>query len=428
MAPLDIVIITNSPGELSSWVRATVKTLRRRSTDARLVVMLVPCPFASGGEARIARSFEEVDVVVPPSRFFQFALGFNPPGYRPAPHGVVVFLGGDFWHALLVAARLRYPAIAYGASGYRWGRYFSRTCVQDDRAQERMLGWGIPRERVEVVGNLISEAAQPSMPRSETQARWGLDPDKATIGILPGSRQYHAQVSLPVFLKVAEEIHQQRPDTQFVVGQSPFLTDEALLACLSPLRGGIAGVSAQRVGDDLLETAGGLRVRLVKGRQYDLMNVSDLMLCIPGTNTAEGASFGRPMLVCMTWKAPIPRGGLGFVTNVLPMYSTVRKRLLESVRKKLRYTALPNILAGHMIVPEICVEESSTEISDVAVRLLGEPETLARMAAELTELLGKKGAAERMADAILRAAEQTSTNHERPKQPSSVEAGARVGL
>ena len=144
LAPLDIVIITNSPGELSSWVRATVKTLRRRAPDARIVVMLVPCPFASGGEARIAASFEQVDVVVPPSRFFQVSLGWNVPGYTPSRLGVVVFLGGDFWHALLVAARLRYPTIAYGACGYRWGRYFGRTCVTDAAALERMVGPGYP--------------------------------------------------------------------------------------------------------------------------------------------------------------------------------------------------------------------------------------------------------------------------------------------
>lgn len=429
MAPLDIVIITNSPGELSSWVRATVKTLRRRTSDARIIVMLVPCPFASGREARIASSFEQVDMVLSPNQFVRACLGLGVPGYTPSREGVVVFLGGDFWHALLIAARLRYPTVAYGASGYRWGRHFGRTCVQDEQAMEKMAAWGIPRHRLQVVGNLIGEAAEPTMSRAQAQQQWGLEPDRLTIGIFPGSRQYHARVSLPVFLRAAEEIHARLPGTQFLVGQSPFLTDEDLQQCLHPTQGGIPGVDAsleEHNGQPALVTSHGLRVRLVKGQQYDLMNVADLMLCIPGTNTAEGASFGLPMLVCMTWKAPIPRGGLGFITNFLPLYSSLRQKLLKSMLRKLRFTALPNILAGRMVVPEIVVEDSATEISDVAVELLQDPQARARVTAELTEILGRKGAAERMAEAILEAA--AAVEHGGSRKHSGVEASARVGL
>ena len=167
-------------------------------------------------------------------------------------------------------------------------------------------------------------------------------------------------------------------------------------------------------------------MRLIKGLQYDLMNVSDLLLCIPGTNTAEGASLGLPMIVCMTWKAPIPRGGLGAITGLLPMYSSVRRSLLKAALKKFRFTALPNIIANRTIVPEVCVEESSREITDVALRLLSDPAERSRMSEEVKNLLGGRGAADRVAGAILQTAEVHQNG--RSRQQPSVETRARVGL
>ncbi|MHB2019756.1 MAG: glycosyltransferase family protein [Candidatus Xenobia bacterium] len=426
MAPLDIVIITNSPGELSSWVRATVRALREQAAEARIVVMLVPCPFASGNEANIARSFPEVDLVLSPRDFIRCGLGLSVAGFKPAQQGVVAFLGGDFWHALLIANRLHYPTVAYGARGYRWSRWFSRTCLQDDAAVERLAQWGVPRARLRNIGNLVAEAVRPQWSRQEALQQWQLDAEALTVGILPGSRFGHARVSLPVFLKAAEELTEVLPRIQFLVGQSPFLTEDELRRCLvAPGRGAVPGVEG-RLADGYIETPKGLRIRVVRGQQYDLMNVADLLFCIPGTNTAEAASMGVPMLVCMTWKAPVPQGGLGALTGLLPMYSGVRRHLLKATLKRLRFVALPNIQAGRPLIPEICVEESSREIVDVARPLLTDGERRASLGAELKQLFGAKGAAAGMAMAILQTAQEMQ--HDSSREPGGVKVDARVGL
>ncbi|MGB7273927.1 MAG: hypothetical protein WBC69_11565, partial [Geitlerinemataceae cyanobacterium] len=58
---VDILILTNGPGELATWVRPVVRTLRQQlgenRSQLRISVVLSPCPNASGKEAEIARSY-----------------------------------------------------------------------------------------------------------------------------------------------------------------------------------------------------------------------------------------------------------------------------------------------------------------------------------------------------------------------------------
>ena len=71
----DILILSNGPGEITTWVRPVVKALRNKlghdRNNIRISVVLSPCSNASGKEADIALSYPEVDRV-------QSALGFFP--------------------------------------------------------------------------------------------------------------------------------------------------------------------------------------------------------------------------------------------------------------------------------------------------------------------------------------------------------------
>ena len=73
--PLDILILSNGPGEVTTWVKPVVRALRRQMPDynqVRISVVLSPCPNASGREAEIARSYPEVDRVQAAAYFFAF--------------------------------------------------------------------------------------------------------------------------------------------------------------------------------------------------------------------------------------------------------------------------------------------------------------------------------------------------------------------
>ena len=60
---VDILILANGPGEVTTWVRPVVRALLEQLGQSRISVILSPCPHATGKEAEICRSYEEVDRV-----------------------------------------------------------------------------------------------------------------------------------------------------------------------------------------------------------------------------------------------------------------------------------------------------------------------------------------------------------------------------
>lgn len=404
MHDMDILIITNSPGELFSWVKVTVKKLKEKNPDARVVVMLVPCPYASGKEEAIAVNLPGVDLVFSPRDFLLFLSGKTVKDYFPAPQGVVVFLGGDFWHALLVAWKTRFPSLAYATRFSSGLKRFNALCVIDEKTREDFINKGVPKERIHVVGNLMLDGVQPAFSREEALERFSLNNKKLTVGILPGSRTCHVRDSLPVFLRVAEEVEEAIGEVQFILGLSPFVSLEDLKECLLPHKTAIQGSSGTlkpEGSDDYIVTGKGTRILLVREQQYDVMNISDLLITIPGTNTAEISTLARPMIVASSWKARIPRGGLGWILNMFPLWSSLRKAILQGIARRLRFTSLPNQTALREIVPEVMVEESASEISEVAIGILKDKEKRETISRELKGLMGEAGAAEKVGTLVL---------------------------
>jgi lipid-A-disaccharide synthase len=404
MHDLDIIIITNSPGELYSWVKVTVSRLKEKNPSARVIVMLVPCPYASGKEEMIARSLPGVDLVFSPGDFLLFLAGNTVREYFPAPRGIVVFLGGDFWHALWVAWKTRFPSLAYAARFSTWLKRFDAVCVADGKTGEEFARRGVVRDRIQVVGNLMLDGVQPVLGRDEAFEKWFLSKDKLTVGILPGSRTCHVMDSLPVFLRAAEEIEEALGGVQFILGLSPFVSTDDLRECLRehaiPIQGSWGTLEPGEAGE-LIVTGRGTRVLLVKERQYDVMNVSDLLITIPGTNTAEIAALTRPMIVASSWKARIPRGGFGWLLNLLPPRSPMRKAILQGIARRLKFTSLPNQAALRNVVPEVMVEKNASEISEAAIELLRDGEKRESISRELKGIMGQPGAADKVGDLIL---------------------------
>ena len=322
-ASRDIVIVSNSPGELSSWVKVTADRLKQKNPDLRIILVLVPCPYASGREMDVAGRFETVDVLISPVQFLQFMfLGRLPEGYTPSKQGIVVFLGGDYWHAAGLAWKLKYPAVAYTARPYvGLQKYFRYIFCPYQSVRDKLEKQGVAPEKLVVVGNLMVEGVKPTMTREEGFSRRDLDPERLTLGIFPGSRLYHMQDSLPVFLRVAEEIHREIPDIQFILGLSPFISIEELQDGLKdpdPPIPGSGGVVSNSGAGYRIVTDEGVTVEVLESDQYDTMNMADVVLTIPGTNTAEVAYLGRPMVVAASWKARIPPGRTWVLSRLHP--------------------------------------------------------------------------------------------------------------
>lgn len=387
---MEAVLITNSPGELHSWVRGTVSELKRLRPDLRVVVALVPCPYASGAEARVARMIPGVERVLTPWETMLLAFGRPPDGYRPSGEGVVVFLGGDPWHAVLLGRALRYPTVGYAVRAGSTVRRFRRVGAMDAGIEAALRSRGVD---VRLVGNLTLDAVQQVAPSLEAH-------DAPTVGLFPGSRALHLRAALGPFLKAVEMARERVPGLRCLFAASPFVGPEDVAAGLSrPVPLGLPRADARLEGD-WIRTSTGLEVEVLWGRPYDVMARMDLGLTIPGTNTAEMACLGRPMVVTMSANAPIPRGGLGGVLDVLPLGGALKRRLRWEAKRKMGFVAQPNRLAGRLLVPEI-VAERIEDVVEPLVDLLLDSERRTALGAELQTLTGGRGACARMAELIL---------------------------
>ncbi len=406
MEKRDIVLVTNSPGELSAWVKVVAQKLKEKARDTvRVVVFFVPCPSATGKEKEIASKYRGIDLVFSPADFLKYVFwGILPKGYVPAKRGLVVFLGGDFWHAAILSWRTKYAAVAYVARDYlKWESAFEHFFVPDERIESSLIRMGIDRDRISVVGHLLVEGVKPFMSKEEAIKRWGIREGVPVLGMFPGSRLYNLQDSLPVFLKVAEEVKEKMGDVQFLVGISPFRTLEEVSEAVSSPKTPVEGRKGvlKKDGEDIfIETEGGILVKVFHKNPYDMINLSDLVLTIPGTNTAECAYLGKPVVVISSWRARVPPIGLGPLFNILPPIP-LRKQIYFQFVNKLRFIALPNLIAGRKIVPEINVEESSSEITEVVVNLLKDSKLRKAMGDELKRIMGEGGASDKISNYIL---------------------------
>ena len=128
--PIAVVIISNGPGELSTWVRPVVDSLNKINNSFNknerlnfsMNLILVPCPNATGKEYKVAKSWDKFEVVTKANTFWKLLI--RPYKYAKWPQkGIVIFLGGDQFWSVLLAKRLGYINITYAEWISRWPRW-----------------------------------------------------------------------------------------------------------------------------------------------------------------------------------------------------------------------------------------------------------------------------------------------------------------
>ena len=125
-----VVIVSNGPGELATWVNPVVDELNKRNKslsddykiDFTLRLVLVPCPNATGKEYKVAKSWQKFELVTEAKTFWKLLI--RTAQYATWPQkGVVIFLGGDQFWSVLLAKRLGYINITYAEWISRWPRW-----------------------------------------------------------------------------------------------------------------------------------------------------------------------------------------------------------------------------------------------------------------------------------------------------------------
>lgn len=427
----EIVFTVNSPGEVSTWLSPTVEAVRRLDAGVRISVFVLPCLYASGTEAEVIRRMPGVDEVVPPREALRFILwGGAPGGWRPKGRGVVVFLGGEMLLAARLAKRLGYPAAAYTHGHVVSPAAFQRIFVPREAAKSRAVAKGAPLERIEVVGDLMVDAAR--VVRDPAQRRALAAPLKLEAGIpavliLPGSRPYELSITFPLFAGAAARLRRELA-VQFVVALSPYITADALsraltsggagaelpavsvapgeaAAAIQALYGspaGGAGARAEaRAAISVGTVFGPVSLILWRGESRAVMAGADLALTIPGSNTAELAAWGVPMVVCLPLYRPeeIPLDGIAGYLDRLPLVGRALKtKAVLRAAERAKFVALPNEAAQEAIVPELRSQKlKPEEVAWEAKRLLTDPAGLTAMSSRLVDVMGPAGAAEKVA-------------------------------
>lgn len=294
---------------------------------------------------------------------------------RERPDVVVcIDFGGFNLGVAAYAHRLGLPAVYYICpAAWAWGRgrakRVARSCTRVasvfpfEAEVYRQAG-----ARVEFVGHPLLDLVRASGTRAETRAALGVGPEELLVGLLPGSRRQEVEQLLPVMLAAGRLLAGRWPGLQWALGLAPTV-DESRVAALV--------------------AASGLPVRLTPAT-YDLMQAADVLLVASGTATLEAAILGAPMVM---------------VYRVSPFTYALARRLV-----RLRHFALPNLLAGEAVIPELVQDQLTPErLAEAAGAFLSDPERREKTRARLRQVaegLGTPGAAGRAAALVVAAAEE----------------------
>lgn len=185
------------------------------------------------------------------------------------------------------------------------------------------------------------------------------DSEPDLVGLLPGSRVAEVTKIWPPMAEAARLIAAKKP-VRFILGRAPELPE------------GLPDTS-------LLS---GLSIETAKGGAQEVMERSSLCLVASGTATLECALLGTPMVV---------------VYNMNPLTVFAAKKLVKAP-----YFALPNLVAGRLLVPEL-MQAKPGDTASHALALLGgtvERRKMLEGFKEVRALFGEAGASARAAAII----------------------------
>jgi len=367
------------------YAGALAVELRRRAPDAEIFGFGGPRLQAAGGRLigdygpfSVTGLTEAVKVV---PRSFAMLRKLVDTARDLRPHVFVAIDFPDFNFKLMAALRRLGIPIVYYVSPQLWawrpGRmetmkaYVDRVLVifPFEEALYRRAGVS-----VQFVGHPLVDLIRTSQTRAEFLRDRGLDPAAPTVALLPGSRRNELERIVPILTEALPVIRSRVSGVQFVVACAPSIPD----SLFAPL---------------VLEQDEG-RIVLVRERSDDVLAASDVVITASGTATIQSALHEKPMVV---------------VYRVSPLTYRLGKPFVH-----VDTFAMPNLVAGRRIVPELIQHEFTPErTAEETIALLTDADKRAEMRAALAQVreqLGSPGASARAADAVLEVA-TSATSH-----------------
>jgi lipid-A-disaccharide synthase len=241
-------------------------------------------------------------------------------------------------------------------------RYFDKVLVIFPFEEKFYREHGVDAE---YVGHPLADVPPPSITRAEFARQHSLDANKQWIALLPGSRKQEIERNLPEMLRAAQLLGQLY---QFLLPVASTLDAKWLEAKIPRAKPGID-------------------IRLVSNAR-EALTLARTSVVASGTATVGAALAGNPFVV---------------VYRVSPLSFAVGSRLVH-----VQHFAMPNLIAGRMVVPELIQDDFTAErIAERIRELLPEGTARTQMMADLAGVsaslhgaAGSMTAADRAANAI----------------------------
>lgn len=215
---------------------------------------------------------------------------------------------------------------------------------------------------VQFVGHPLLEELTVQFSRDQFCKRFGVDPGKKILALIPGSRRQEIANIFSVMARAAGQL-QRNEQCEVVVAIAPHLHQTLFEMYLPP----------------------GVLLHYVENATHETMKYADLAIVTSGTATLETACFETPMVVVYR---------TSWIT-----YAIARALV------RIKNIGLVNIVAGKRIVPELVQGDVTVaKIVAIASELFHNADRRDRMKRDLSEvrgLLGAKGASANVATAIL---------------------------
>ena len=407
-----VVIISNGPGELSTWVKPVIDNLRKilNSSESEIYVdlrlVLVPCSNATGREYHVAKNWNEFDLITSASNFWKLLI--NPNKFTLWPKkGIVVFLGGDQFWSVLLAKRLGYKSITYAEWIARWPRWNDITAAMNNRVKEKLSKKN--QKKCIVIGDLMADI------KNKNNYSLNIENQK-WIAILPGSKKAKLSIGIPYFLEMADYISKKNPNLKILIPMAPTTNLDDYLFFQS-YKNPVAKFYSSQIKnvkkieneffDYIIETNNQTQIHIVSSHpQYEILSNCILAVTTVGANTAELASINLPMIVVLPTQHLSYMNAWDGVLGILAKVSFFNKIIITLVKswylKNKKYFAWPNIKAKKFIVPERIGDFSPKEIAKEVLSLIDDEKSLQDQKYNLLKQRGKKGAAKKLAQIIIR--------------------------
>lgn len=391
-----IIVVLNGPGEVSAWLYPFAAMLKKHAPQVRLCTALVPCVFASGHELGVVQTMDGVAAVSRPRQTLGYIFsGEAPEGFQPELPGCVLHFGGEPIFSWLLAKRLGYPMIAYSEGAVAFQSWYKKIFLVDATKMN-----GRPRNGTyQVVGNIMVDAARMRCPARKKSRRTPL-----TIGMFPGSRPYMVKHLLPFLIKMAEQVSVSYPDARWMIGKANYIGLDAIKEIAADPSGrlleGESAVWGEGGPQGVLVSPAGARLEIHSPQE--VMEQADLIVTIPGTNTAELAALGIPMMVLIPTQHgeahPLP-GLFGYIGHLPWLGPLIKRNLAHAYLRRARFLSHPNRRTGREVVPEIVGDLTPDIAAAALLRILEKPGDAVER--ELVAIMGPPGATHRLVDEVV---------------------------